>query len=138
MSRYSNASGEDGDIIDKIHDLENSLESGEHVVDGHMLTLREKKGVERKIEKLQLELKQRRTKAAQEEEGGGGEEENDGEEDRSDGEEDESEEEDVDSVGEDVDVPMDQMEDPFLAATGGKALVGDDYQKMLLAREQQK
>ena len=67
MSRYSNASGEDGDIIDKIHDLENSLELGEHVVDGHMLTLREKKGVERKIEKLQLELKQRRTKAAQEE-----------------------------------------------------------------------
>ena len=27
-------------------------------------------------------------------------------------------------------------DDPFLLATGGKALVGEDYQRMLLAREE--
>mmetsp|Transcript_47588 Transcript_47588/g.101119 ORF Transcript_47588/g.101119 Transcript_47588/m.101119 type:complete len:297 (+) Transcript_47588:108-998(+) len=132
LSKYSAASGEDGAMIERIHELEDTLESGVHA-DGHKLTLREKKGVERKIEKLQLELKQLRKKNVEEEE----EEEGGGHIEGGDGnnvEEDEGEEND-DYDLDSIDSPCEEEDDPFLLATGGKALVGEDYQNMLLARE---
>ena len=146
LSKYSNASAEDLDIIESIQELEDALESGLHIEDGHKMTSRELKGVERKLEKYQVELKQRRSKANREdedeeeqddEEGEGeydtddgsaasrGEENNDGDDDS---------EADADSV--DDRQGMYENDDPFLLATGGKALVGEAYQQMLLAKEQ--
>ena len=135
LSKYSNVSGEHGDIIDQIDDLEDTLDTGVHKDDGHKLTVREIKGVERKIEKLQLELKVRRKKVADEDEE---EEEEGGEGSDTAGGEDEGEEIDDDELsaeGEEQVGSHDDSDDPFLMATGGKALVGEDYQNMLLARE---
>ncbi|KAL9182236.1 hypothetical protein ACHAXT_012888 [Thalassiosira profunda] len=129
LSKYANASPEDMDIVEQIHELEDTLDSGVHS-DGHKLTLREVKGLERKVEKLQGELKERSKKRKEGEDDGG-----DGEDDAQSGEGDCHDS--VKSEGEDVDA-CNAEEDPFLAATGGKALVGEDYQKVLLAREQQK
>ena len=133
LSKYSNVSGEHGDIIDQIDELEDTLDTGVHKDDGHKLTVREIKGVERKIEKLQLELKVRRKKVADEDE----EEEEGGEGSDTAGGEDEGEEIDDDELsaeGEEQVGSHDDSDDPFLLATGGKALVGEDYQNMLLAR----
>lgn len=134
MSKYSNASAEDDDIIEKIRDLEDSLESGADKDDGHKLTLREAKGVERKIEKLQSELKERRKKrnADDEEREEGGDDADNAHGDRS-GEDDSGDDQDS-TEGEQADA-YDVVDDPFLLATRGKALVGEEYQKMLLARE---
>jgi len=127
MSKYANVSAEDMHIVDHIHELEDSLESGEHHEDEHKLTLREIRGVERKIEKLQEELKERRK---QKEAG-----DDDDDEEEADG--DENDDDSVVDGGQDG--PQMETDDPFLLATGGKAMVGEDYQKMLLAKlEQQK
>jgi hypothetical protein len=149
LSKYSNASAEDMDIIELIQELEDALESGLHIEDGRKMTLRELKGVERKVEKYQLELKQRRTKAKQE----GGE---DKEEDEEEGEggydtddagsvnsssrgeaiDGDDSVEDKDAVDDEQPQKLDyEIDDPFLLATGGNALVGEAYQKMLLAKE---
>jgi len=124
------------DVIDRISELEESLETGMHYKDGHRLTVREKKSVERKIDKLQGEMKDRSSKNKEESEDKGGEEDEGGESEQGDGNDSEDEvsvEEPEASAG-----GFEEEVDPFLAATGGKALVGDDYQKMLLAKEQQK
>ena len=95
--------------------------------------MREIKGVERKIEKLQLELKVRRKKVAdedeEEEEGG------EGSDAAGDNEGEESNDEEISAEGDEQVGSHDDSDDPFLMATGGKALVGEDYQNMLLARE---
>ncbi|KAL7531267.1 hypothetical protein ACHAXR_003945, partial [Thalassiosira sp. AJA248-18] len=147
LSKYANASSEDMDIIEQIQELEDMLESGvNHPEDGEQqkkLTLREMKGLERKIEKLQLELKERKDKkkkAAEEEAvagGGEGGDDDANEEDESEGDQDSVE--DDGPGGNRANAKDDnEEEDPFLVATGGKALVGEEYQKMLLAREGQK
>ena len=147
LSKYSNASAEDMDIIELIHALEDALESGLHIEDGHKMTLRELKGVERKLEKYQLELKQRRSKAKRtdkeedELDEERGEEEymtdNEGSVNNSSGaNDDDNSEADTRSV--DDTQELNEIDDPFLLATGGRALVGEEYQKMLLAREQHK
>ena len=144
ISKYSNASAEDLDIIEQIQELEDALESGLHIEDGHKMTLRELKGVERKLEKYQLELKQRRSKAkpVDEEEEERDEEEGEEEFDTDDeGSVDRSSKGSGDDGSEDNTGSLDdaqgeyETDDPFLMATGGKALVGEAYQQMLLARE---
>ena len=102
--------------------------------DGKKLTLREIKSLERKIEKLQIEMKERRKAREHKEE----EEENDDGSQGGDGENDDSVEFDEAAEQQDDD-DDDDANDPFLQAIGGKdkLLVGEDYQKMLLAREQQ-
>lgn len=130
MSKYANASGADFDIIEQIHALEDSLESGvSHEEDEHKLTLREMRSVERKIGKLEEELKARRKPKEEEEEEEG---ENDADGDENEGDDDDS------VVDGGVEEPQLETDDPFLLATGGKAMVGEDYRNMLLAREQQK
>ncbi len=147
ISKYSNASAEDMDIIELIQELENALELGLDIEDGHKMTLRELKGVERKVEKYQLELKQRRSQAKRadekedelDEEKGGGENITDNEgsvNSSSGGIGDDNSAADTGSV--DDTQELNEIDDPFLLATGGKALVGEEYQKMLLAREQHK
>ena len=122
LSKYANTSPLDMDIINQLHDLEDAIESGLSLTDGHKLNLREIKSYERKVDKLENELKNRKKdrdeKKNEEDDGGGEEEEN---------EEEESDEEDL-AVEERV------TDDPFLLATGGKALVGEEYQKMLLSK----
>ncbi|KAL7530733.1 hypothetical protein ACHAWF_003497 [Thalassiosira exigua] len=134
LSKHANASGEEEDIMEQIHELEETLKSGVHKNDGHKLTLREVKGVERKLEKFQLELKQRQKKKKADEKEVGGEE--GGETDEQTGES--EEEEDAIDVGEAEEDSDDEEDDPFLLATDGRALVGEEYQKMLLAREESK
>lgn len=142
LSKYSDASAEDMDIVEQLNDLEDTLESGISEEDGHKLTLREIKGLERKIEKLQGELKERgkKNKVDGDGEKGGGEEEegeDDGavDDDESDGDNDD-EQESVEGGGKSADPSGEAENDPFLLATGGKALVGDEYQRMLLMKEQ--
>merc|ERR1740139_2015406 len=60
-SKFADA-GVDGDLVVKIQELEETLEAGQRPGDERRLTLREKKGMERRIEKMELELRQRRTR----------------------------------------------------------------------------
>ena len=131
LSKYSYGDGEDEDLIEDIHLLEDKIEDGVND-DGKKLTLREIKSLERKIEKLQIEMKERR-KARENKD----DEENDDGSQGGDGEDDDSVE--FDEAAEQQDDDDDDANDPFLQAIGGKdkLLVGEDYQKMLLAREQQ-
>jgi len=119
MSKYSSASPEDMEIVQQLQEMEDMVEDGVHS-DGHRLTLREVKGLQRKIEKLQVELKERKKKRADKREEQGEEEE----------------QSDQDSENEEEDSGNEQ-EDAFHKATGGNALVGEEYQKMLLAKSQQ-
>ena len=130
LSKYAEA-GVDGDLVVAIQELEETLEAGRRPGDERRLTLREKKSVQRKIEKLQRDL--RRAQNNDEEEGtrdGDGSDDG-GEEERG---------EDCAEVGDPESnlaaQGVETEDDPFLMATGGKALVGEDYQQMLLAREQ--
>lgn len=134
LSKYSYGDGEDEDLIEEIHLLEDKIEDGVND-DGKKLTLREIKSMDRKIEKLQLEMKERRKARKTKDD----EEENDDGNDGSDGDDGDE----VDSVefheaagGQDDD---DDANDPFLQAIGGrdKLLIGEEYQRMLLARGQQ-
>eukprot|EP00804_Cyclotella_cryptica_P000138 CCRYP_019702-RA/>CCRYP_019702-RA protein AED:0.38 eAED:0.38 QI:191/1/1/1/1/1/2/226/325 len=133
LSKYDNLEGEGVDeLITQIQELEDTLESGIDATDGHKLTLREVKGVERQLDKLRLEIKEKgkknKKKVTETEAGEVGESESDNEGDSDD---DDSEQSDEDN---------DDPNDPFLLAVGGKdkLLVGEEYQKMLLAKEQQK
>eukprot|EP00581_Thalassiosira_minuscula_P030989 CAMPEP_0183759690 /NCGR_PEP_ID=MMETSP0739-20130205/7237_1 /TAXON_ID=385413 /ORGANISM="Thalassiosira miniscula, Strain CCMP1093" /LENGTH=327 /DNA_ID=CAMNT_0025997509 /DNA_START=78 /DNA_END=1061 /DNA_ORIENTATION=+ len=145
MSKYANASPEDIDLVEQLHEWEDVLDSGNDKTDGHKLTLREIKAVERKVEKLQMELKQRQkdrkdaaAAAAKEKEEEEGREENDAEEGGPSDDDEGSDDESVEGDGHGDPCEEFEAKDPFLLATGGKALVGDAYQQMLLAREQQK
>ena len=128
LSKYSNGDVEDEHLIEEIHLIEDKIEDG--VADnGKKLTLREIKTLERKIEKLHSEIKERRRQRKE----GNDDDDHD----------DNSEEQDEESGGEDGDSEQfdeedeDEANDPFLLAVGGKdkLLVGEEYQKMLLARE---
>ena len=128
LSKYSNGDAEDEHLIEEIHLIEDKIEDG--VADnGKKLTLREIKTLERKIEKLHSEIKERRRQRKE----GNDDDDHD----------DDSEEQDEASGGEDNDSDQfdeedeDEANDPFLLAVGGKdkLLVGEEYQKMLLARE---
>ena len=130
LSKYAHASPDDIDIIEQLNELEDTLESKTHPTDGHKLTLREIKGVERKIDKLQEELKLRKKKRAAQDEDP---EENEEEERDGEGKDNESEESE-NEYDDDEKTKEGEELDPFLAATGGKALVGEEYQAMLLAR----
>ena len=134
LSKYADASPDDIDIIEQLNGLEDTLDSKTHPTDGHKLTLREIKGVERKIDKLQEELKLRKKKRTAQEQDLG---ENEGEDRDGEGKDDEESEEsenEYDDDDEKTSAQEDEELDPFLAATGGKALVGGEYQAMLLAR----
>ena len=128
LSKYANTSPLDMDIINQLHDLEDAIESGLSLTDGHKLNLREIKSYERKVDKLENELKNRKKdrdeKKNGEDERGGEEEEK---EEQGETNHEESDEEEL-AVDEGV------TDDPFLLATGGKALVGEEYQKMLLSK----
>merc|ERR1719221_76204 len=115
LSKYSNASPEDMEIVEKLQELEAMVENGVHS-DGNRLTLREIKGLERKIEKLQVELKERKKKRVEKSEEGI------------------DEEEEQNGHGQYSEI---EDEDPFLKATGGNALVGGEYQEMLLTKSLQ-
>lgn len=138
LSKYANVDPALGEIVDKIEQLEDTLESGVHD-NGHKMTLREVKGVERQLEKLKLEIKEKGKKTMEE-----NSEEDDVVEDGSSHGDDDGWEEQDDASGSSNDVDSidnnDEVDDPFLLAVGGKnkLLVGEEYQKMLLAREQQK
>lgn len=153
LSKYNLDGDVDEELIDKIHELEDVIEMGIHPEDGHKMTLREVKGVERELEKLKLEVKERKKRGRivgegeKEEEGNEDEEEGDDEGDdgagSEDGHEGASADDDAESVDENDgqgadDDDDDDANDPFLLAIGGKdkLLVGEEYQKMLLAKEQ--
>ena len=130
LSKYSNASPEDIEIVEELQRLEDMVEDGVHS-DGHRLTLRETKSLERKIEKLQEELKERKRSRGKEDgavDGDGGEDEraDNTSQDGGEGTEEEEEDQECDS----------DVDDPFLKLTGGKALVGEEYQKMLLQKQE--
>jgi hypothetical protein len=137
LSKHSYGDGEDEDLIEEIHLIEDKIEDGVND-DGKKLTLREIKTLERKIEKLQLEMKERRraryAKEEEEEEEG-----DDDDEDSNGGDEEEAESVQLAGAAEEQDDDEDDANDPFLLAVGGKdkLLVGEEYQKMLLARGQQ-
>eukprot|EP00984_Skeletonema_dohrnii_P020896 scaffold10294_cov102-Skeletonema_dohrnii-CCMP3373.AAC.6 len=136
LSKHSYGDGEDEDLIEDIHLLEDKIEDGVSD-DGKKLTLREIKSLERKIEKLQLEMKERRK--ARENKDDDEEEEEGNEDDSSDGGDgEEADSVQLGDVAEEQDND-DDANDPFLQAIGGKdkLLVGEEYQKMLLAQEQQ-
>jgi len=123
LSKYANTSPLDMDIINQLHDLEDAIESGLSLTDGHKLNLREIKSYERKVDKLENELKNRKNDRDEKKN-----EDDDGEgEEGGEASHEESDEEDL-AVEENV------TDDPFLLATGGKALVGEEYQKMLLSK----
>jgi len=123
LSKYANTSPLDMDIINQLHDLEDAIESGLSLADGHKLNLREIKSYERKVDKLENELKNRKNDRDEKKN-----EDDDGEgEEGGEASHEESDEEDL-AVEENV------TDDPFLLATGGKALVGEEYQKMLLSK----
>ena len=133
LSKHSYGDGHDEDLIEEIHLLEDKIEDGVND-DGKKLTLREIKSLERKIEKLQMEMKDRRkNRENKEADNEDQNEDDDNNEDGSDGEEAERVQ-----IGQIMEEQNDE-DDPFLLAVGGKdkLLVGDDYQKMLLARGQQ-
>ncbi|KAL7483643.1 hypothetical protein ACHAW6_009289 [Cyclotella cf. meneghiniana] len=140
LSKYDKLDGEGaGELIARIQELEDALESGMDSADGHKLTLREVKAIERQLDKLRLEMKEKgkknKKKDAVNEDGDGEEAESD------DHDESESDDDESDQIEEDEDDDDDDdRNDPFLLAVGGreKLLVGEEYQKMLLAREQQK
>mmetsp|Transcript_8605 Transcript_8605/g.17902 ORF Transcript_8605/g.17902 Transcript_8605/m.17902 type:complete len:364 (-) Transcript_8605:757-1848(-) len=155
LSKYNLDGDVDEELIDKIHELEDIIEMGIHPEDGHKMTLREVKGVERELEKLKLEVKERKRRGRvdgegeNEEEGNEDQEEGDGEDDDGasgeDGDGGASADEDAESVDENDGQGAngdddDDANDPFLLAIGGKdkLLVGEEYQKMLLAKEQSK
>ena len=129
LSKYSNASPEDMEIVEELQRLEDMVEDGVHA-DGHRLTLRETRSLERKIEKLQEELKERKSSRRGKDDGavdGDGGEDERADITSQDGSEDIEEKEECDS----------DVDDPFLKSTGGKALVGEEYQKMLLRKQDQ-
>jgi len=126
LSKYANTSPLDMDIINQLHDLEDAIESGLSLADGHKLNLREIKSYERKVDKLENELKNRK-KDRDEKKNEDDERECEEEEEGGEASHEESDEEDL-AVEEGV------TDDPFLLATGGKALVGEEYQKMLLSK----
>jgi len=128
LSKYDNMPPEASELVSQIQELEDTLEDGIGE-DGHKLTLREIKTIERQLEKLKLDIKEFGKKKSESDEAppdesGEDNECNDGDEPSVDSDESDNcyEEEDED--------------DPFLKAVGGKdkLLVGDEYQKMLLAR----
>lgn len=124
LSKYDNMPPEASELVSQIQELEDILDSGV-AEDGHKLTLREIKALERQVEKLRVEIKEFGKKKNTDEE------EEDDQEDGSD-----NDEESADDDGS-VDEVEEQMEDdPFLKAVGGKEklLVGDAYQQMLLAK----
>lgn len=131
LSKYANTSPLDMDIINQLHDLEDAIEAGLSLTDGHKLNLREIKSYERKVDKLENELKNR--KKDRDEKKNDNDDDDDGE-----GEEEENEEQEEtnheESDEEDLAVEENVTDDPFLLATGGKALVGEEYQKMLLSK----
>ena len=145
LSRYTiDGNGISEEVIAQMEELEEVLETGIHSEDGHKLTLREIKGVERQLEKLRLDAtgkgKKKDVDGEEEEEADEGEEE---EGDNDEDDESSNNEESVDENGgndaNEIDND-DDANDPFLLAIGGKdkLLVGEEYQKMLLAREQSK
>lgn len=130
LSKYSNASPEDMEIVEELQRLEDMVEDGVHA-DGHRLTLRETKSLERKIEKLQEELKERKRSRKGKEDGTG----------NGDGREDEGADISSQVGGEGIEEEEEEesnsdVDDPFLKLTGGKALVGEEYQKMLLQKQE--
>ena len=131
LSKYDNMPPEASELVSQIQELEEALDSGMSVDDGHKLTLREVKTVERQLEKLKLEIK----------EFGKKKEEDCDEDDEEGGEDDNGDETDEEEENESNDSESEEDEDdPFLKAVGGKdkLLVGEEYQKMLLAKELQK
>mmetsp|Transcript_1823 Transcript_1823/g.3732 ORF Transcript_1823/g.3732 Transcript_1823/m.3732 type:complete len:419 (+) Transcript_1823:169-1425(+) len=98
-----------------------------------VLQLLDKIKVEREIGK-----KDAAAAAAKEKEEEEGREENDAEEGGPSDDDEGSDDESVEGDGHGDPCEEFEAKDPFLLATGGKALVGDAYQQMLLAREQQK
>jgi hypothetical protein len=132
LSKYDNMPPEASELISQIQELEDQLDSGIHE-DGHKLTLREVKTVERQLEKLRGEIKEfgKRKVADDEEDEGGGDEGEDQE-----GESDNDEEDERGGSESDNCEREDDEDDPFLVAVGGKdkLLVGDAYQQMLLAK----
>lgn len=143
LSKHSYGDGEDEDLIEEIHLIEDKIEDGVTDDGKKKLTLREIKTLERKIEKLQLEMKERRRarNAKDEEEEEGNDDDDDEGEDNSNGGDGEEATESVQlgDAAEEQDDDDDDANDPFLLAVGGKdkLLVGEEYQKMLLARGQQ-
>jgi hypothetical protein len=129
LSKYDNMPPETSELVSQIQQLEDVLDSG-IAEDGHKLTLREVKTIERQLEKLKLEIKNFGKKK--------GDDGNEDEQDEDD-EEQEDDGDDEESSGEESDNDVDEEEeedDPFLKAVGGKdkLLVGDAYQQMLLAK----
>jgi hypothetical protein len=127
LSKYDNMPPEASELVSQITELEDVLESGVGD-DGHKLTLREVRTLERQVEKLRVEIKEFGKKKC-----------DDDEDDNEDGdEEQEDDSENEDSVDDESDGAVDERdeEDPFLKAVGGKEklLVGDAYQQMLLAK----
>lgn len=60
LSKYDKLDGEGaGELIARIQELEDALESGMDSADGHKLTLREVKAIERQLDKLRLEIKEK-------------------------------------------------------------------------------
>lgn len=127
LSKYDNMPPEASELVSQIQELEDTLEDGVGE-DGHKLTLREVKTIERQLEKLKLDIKEFGKKKSESDEAS----------DES-GEDNECESEDEASVDSAESSHCDNDEDevdPFLKAVGGtdKLLVGDEYQKMLLAK----
>jgi hypothetical protein len=165
---FSNIPSHDMDIVHTISTLEESILSGLHIVDGHKLSVREVRGVEREVEKLRDELhllKKKKTSITsnnntvvqhggdeeEEEDFEEGEEEDDNDDDDDDKvssndndnviKKDEEKDDENDSIndndgqlGHDTE-EIDDIDDPFLIATKGKALVGEEYRQMLLANQ---
>lgn len=150
------------DIVHTISTLEESILSGLHIIDGHKLSVREIRGVEREVEKLRDELQLLKKKTTTNSNNtvvqhGGDEEEEDFEE-GDDNNDADADDDDVSSndnenvikkkkdddnesindndgqVGHDTE-EIDDIDDPFLIATKGKALVGEEYRQMLLANQ---
>jgi hypothetical protein len=170
-SEFSNISSQDMDLVHTISTLEETILSGLHIVDGHKLSVREIRGVEREVEKLRDELhllKKKKTSITSNnntvvQHGGDEDEEEDyeeGDEEVDDDDDDndevssndndndnvfkkvEEKDDDNDSIndndgqllGHDTE-EIDDIDDPFLIATKGKALVGEEYRQMLLANQ---
>jgi hypothetical protein len=124
LSKYDNIPEEASELVSQIQELEDTLESGINE-DGHKLTLREAKAVERQLDKLRIEIKEfgkKKSEDCDDDEGG---RDGSGHESGSESDGDESN-----------DSEEQEEKDPFLFAVGGKdkLLVGDAYQKMLLAK----
>ena len=166
-SEFSNISKQDMDIVHTISTLEESILSGLHIIDGHKLSVREIRGVEREVEKLRDELQLLKKKTTTNSNNtvvqhGGDEEEE--EEDFKEGDDNDDDDDDDDDelssndnenaikkkeekdddnesindndgqVGHGTE-EIDDIDDPFLIVTKGKALVGEEYRQMLLANQ---